>query len=283
MNIDNSDYYKKNRKRTLEDIQLILEKSKTKKKPEIDDFKNIFKESSDQITDSWKKGRKYSRTIFLQEAFGDQFPDNYLDFSLSIDVMVNILDDFLDENLSSEIKKNYVIEFLRNFSFYNYKETPKEIRDATALYMSKLITLAVSEKSFEENVKKLTNFDKIVDISIDLLKLRSMDIEIFTQIALIDNNDKQKEVIEISKLFRALNIFKKDIIDIPHDKENGMETIVTLVLDKDISFKKYTDRIFDEFIKEAKTLKEGKKNKIIENFYKMMIEDREEVNNILNK
>ncbi len=282
MNIDNSDYYKKNKKRTLEDIELILENSNTSKKPSLNIFKNIFKESSDQIINSWKKGRKYSRTMFLQKAFGDKFPNNYLDFSLSIDVMVNILDDFLDENLSQRVKKNYVIEFLRNFSFYNYKETPKELRDSTALYMSKLITLAISEKSLEEKVKNLTNFDEIVDISIDLLKLRSMDIEIFTEIALINNNeDKRKEIIKISKLFRAANIFKKDIVDISYDQKNGMETIVTLVLKKDISFEKYVNNILNEFVKEASAIANNEENRIITNFYKMIIKDKKEVNNIL--
>ncbi len=274
----NCEKYKIGVKETIEDVRKILNDLKMNKEPEISEFNGLFNQTKEEIIASWTSGRKYSRTSFLQKAFKEDFPEDYLQFSLSIDVMINILDDFLDEDLEEEKRRNYVIEFLRNFSFYNYKKVPEELRQSFGLYLSKLITLALSENVFESEIMSLSDFDKIVKMSVDLLKCRGMDIDIFTEIALVKKKDYRNEILEISRLFRGLNIFKKDILDISYDKENGMRSVVTIVSDKDenFNFQNYSKGVVDTIVKEADNISKNKSD-ILSNFYNMILEEKREI------
>ncbi|MGM0438821.1 MAG: hypothetical protein ACQEP3_00075 [Patescibacteria group bacterium] len=281
MKKENNSYYIKQKEETIRDVEQILKKLDISKKPQLNEFEDLFNQTTNEVVESWRTNRKYCRTVFIQKAFREKFPQDYLRFSLSIDVMVNILDDFLDEELSDKKKKNYVIEFLRNFSFYNYQNSPRELTREVGLYMNKLITLAFSEKQFQEQIKKFDNLKKIIDDSVDLLKLRSMDIDIFTKIALINIKQENEKIIRMSRLFRSLNILKKDIVDIPHDRKNNMESVVTIVLDKGINFDNYINKVTNKKIRQAKD-NLNKSNIILANFYKMIEEEKNDIDKLVN-
>ena len=253
----NSEIYKKEIQQSLEEVEDILSDLEINDWVEVEDFNRLFNRSSRDIISSWTSGRKYSRTVFAKKAFGDTFPDDLMVFSLSVDVMINILDDFLDENLTNTRKENYVIEFLRNFSIYNHMDIPEELRDSVGLYLNKLITLALSENIYENNLKNEEDLEKIASASVELLKCRGMDMDIFAEIALINHKENNEEIKKLFRIFRALNIFKKDILDISYDRDNGIKTVVIIALDKNFEFDEYTNLIIKNLEESSNnTLKE---------------------------
>ena len=275
---ENSKIYKKEVERNLDEIEKILEDVDMSSWVEGGDFKNLFDRSSRDIISSWTSGRKYSRTVFTKKAFGDTFPEDLIVFSLSIDVMINILDDLLDEELSSERKENYVIEFLRNFSIYNHENVPQELRNSVGLYLNKLITLALSESIYEKKLKQEKDFRKVVEKSVNLLECRGMDMDIFAEIALTTRHQKNvEEIKKLFRVFRALNIFKKDILDISYDMENEIDTVVILVMDKNISFIEYSDAVINKFAEKKDTISENIDDPIGEKISKMIETEEREI------
>ncbi|MFW6026246.1 MAG: hypothetical protein ACOCRX_07875 [Candidatus Woesearchaeota archaeon] len=276
MEVNNNKKYKNGTLKTLQQVEQIIKDLKIKKDIQIKQFEELFEKTSQEITTSWDVGRKYSRTLFMQKAFEDDFPEKYLNFSLAIDVMINILDDFFDEDLNEQRRKIYVIEFLRNFSFYSKKNPNEEIKELAGNYMIKLITLAFCEHDFEDEIKKSSDLKEIIDLSFSLLKTRSMDIDIFAEIALIENQENKEEIKSAARLFRSLNILKKDLIDIPYDKKNGIETAVTVVEKKDIPLQKYVKYLVSKIFEEVDWNRDSE-SRPLSNFYKMMEDEEDEI------
>lgn len=271
----NINIYRNQKERNIEEIKSIISSIEVSGEVPFDVFKDLFENSSEVIASSWESGRKYSRTTFVQGAFQEEFPEKYLEFSLVIDAMINILDDLFDEDLSSERKTIYIVEFLRNFAIYNQEEVPQEIRTLIGTYFNKLITLALSEKIYQEKIAKINDIDELSEKSVDLLMCRGMDIDIFIEIAMIGYNGDCDSIRRAGRIFRAMNIFKKDIVDIPYDLENNMQTVVTMVLSKkSISFEEYANNVMNLMFKEKEKIK---KNKIVNNFGEMMTSLRSEV------
>ena len=116
---NNCKIYQKSIKRNIFGVKTILENLGTKKEIPFSLYENLLNQSANMIISKWLSGRKYCRTHFAQKAFGKLYPAQYVQISLCIDAMVNILDDLLDEQLDKQAKMEYILEFLRIFSIYN--------------------------------------------------------------------------------------------------------------------------------------------------------------------
>ncbi|HCM36951.1 MAG: hypothetical protein A3J30_04190 [Candidatus Wildermuthbacteria bacterium RIFCSPLOWO2_02_FULL_47_9c] len=243
----NIQIYKKSAQENIKSIEAILRMLNTKNPP-IALYEKLLDQSSSLITSRWQSGRKYARTKFVQQAFGTLYPSPQTMISLSVDAMVNILDDLFDENLNKDAKAQYILEFLRVFALFSSK-AETEIQKFMGMYMNKLITLAAAEGFYKEQILQEKNIDAIMKHSADLLLCRGMDIDIFVRIALLKQRIGQpaKDSIQkIARVFRALNILKKDIGDITHDRENGIQTITVVVLEKSyINFNAYIKELID--------------------------------------
>jgi len=246
----NCDIYQKTIKTNIFEIKTILENLGMKKEIPLSLYENFLNQSANMVTSKWLSERKYCRTHFAQKALGKLYPDEYIQISLCIDAMINILDDLLDEQLNEQAKTEYILEFLRVFSIYNSKCPSKKIQKFLEKYFNKLITLAIAENFYQQKIIQEQNMSKIVKNSADLLLCRGMDIDIFIEISLLKlKNQKAVPIIkEMSKIFRAINILKKDIKDISHDRENNIETVVILVLSKDkTNFSIYINNLLNLF------------------------------------
>lgn len=244
----NTKIYNQGIKKNILGIKSILKKLKIKEQPPLSLYEDILNCSSSQITSKWLSGRKYCRTHFVQKMFGKLYPIKHTQSSLCIDAMVNILDDLLDEPLNKKSKAEYVIEFLRIFSIYNSEYTSKKNQKSIEKYFNKLITLAIAENFYQKQIIQEQNINKIVSKSIDLLICRGMDMDIFIEIALSEFKNKKamQNIKKISRIFRAINILKKDIKDIQHDQKNNIETVIILVLSKNkINFSVYIDNLLN--------------------------------------
>lgn len=283
--------YKKSVDKNLKDISSILEKLDIKNPEVILSCKKILNLSADNVINKWLSGRKYSRTVFVKQAFGKFYPKKYLEISMSIDAMINILDDLIDEKVDDKEKTLFILEFLRVYSLYNSENPKGKIQIALGHDFNKLISIAISEGIYQKMIAKEKNIEKIIEYSVQIFGCRGTDINIFNEIALTDvkNNNAAKKIKEIGRIFRAVNIFKKDIKDINYDKKMGMETIITFMSSrKDYNFLEYAERLLDQFLEKAKRIKYSARSldiryrAPIENYYKMIEKDRIKITKLLN-
>jgi len=282
--------YKKSVDTNLKDISSMLKKLNMKDPAIFSACKKILNLSADNVINKWLSGRKYSRTVFVKQAFGKFYPKKYIEISMSIDAMINILDDLIDEEIDDNEKTLFILEFLRVYSLYNSKNIKAKIQTAIGHDFNKLISLAVAEKVYQKMIAKEKDIKKIIEYSIQIFGCRGTDINIFNEIALTDakNNNVEKKIKEIGRIFRAINIFKKDVKDIDYDKKMGMKTIITLMCSrKDHNFLDYTERLLNRFLEKAERIKFSAKllnieyKTPIENYYKMIEKDKREIIKLL--
>lgn len=282
----NINLYQKKIRENIESIEKQLKNLEIEDEIPIDIYRNALKESAKQVTAKWSSGRKYCRTLFVQNAFGDLYPDKYTELSLFVDAMVNILDDFFDEELGKEVKGLYILEYLKLFSLFNFSEHSNRLKDDLGVYFNKLITLALAEDFYEKRIAKSNDLGDIVSDSAKLLLCRGMDIDIFTRIALLDSRakDSNDNLLKLARIFRALNIFKKDIKDLEHDRANGIQTVTVTVEDKGIDYKEYSKSLIENFHEEIGKLKKPRAERLkepFEKFKKMIKKEEKEILNLL--
>jgi hypothetical protein len=276
----NIDLYKKGVKQNIDNIKNILNDLGVSKRIPLSIYKEVLTKTVDQVAGKWESGRKYCRTHFIQKAFGKEYPQKLTELSLLIDAMVNILDDFFDEDLDRETKGQMLIEYSRVFSLFNYSCPNKKIQLSLGNYFNQLITLALAENLYQNRVLNSKDIDSIIEDSVELLLCRAMDIDVFTEIALMDFKNKKEvgNIKEAARIFRAINIFKKDIKDIDQDRKNNINTLILTVLDKKINLSKYSNSIVDKLtINIDSSVKDGKSKIILDNFKKMIKVEKNEI------
>ena len=285
------DLHKESLKNNLDEISKILKERGVRNESVLDSCNEILSLSCENIVKKWKNGKKYLRTSFVKEAFSNSYPENIIKTSIYIDTIINILDDLLDEKMDDNNKKLYVLEFLRVFSLYNYEYPTKEFQACLGKYFNKLISLAVTEDCYKNLIDRENNLDMVVKHSIEVLDCRSMDIDIFIELVILNDSlydDKNDNIIKIGRMFRAINIMKKDILDIEHDNKTGQESMVSKVSKRnDLDLSKYILSITDYYLNEAKKILSKKSLDgyavPVNNFYGMIERDRDEIINILTK
>lgn len=272
--------------RNFADINEILTDFNVDKKKLLPIYNNLLKKSSNNIVNKWLAQSKYIRTSFVLKAFSEAYPLEAFRMSVMIDAMVNMLDDLLDEKLSQEAKTMYILEYLRVFSNYSFFHPDRYILDVLGKYFNQLITLAIAEFEYLKNISKEKDKTKIIELSFKLLSLRSQDIDPFVLIP-IHFNKRVKEEIAIKRfrIFRAVNILKKDIVDEKHDITNGQLTLVTYMRKrKDYRFKDYIKDLTDRFrIEQERIFDKNYKNGeiIFQRLNKMLEEELLKINRLV--
>jgi len=269
--------YEKNLEQSVKQVDSVLKNIGVVERSVEDNYRKILIQSCSNITDKWKSGRKYARTSFIKEAYGSSYPEGVFKDSIFIDAMVNILDDLLDEDLKKNEKKLYVLEFLRIFASHNFELISSEAQALIGSYFYKLISLAIIENYYDNLLNSERDIEKLIGYSCKVLDCRSMDIDIFSDLALLNSdlvftNEEKSSLTKISRIFRALNIIKKDIDDMEHDKATGQESLILKVYTNNPNdFYKYVSRIVEHYKREAAfVLKNEQGNIIFVNFYNMI-------------
>jgi hypothetical protein len=241
-------------KNNLSDIKSFLTQTGLYSKSSLLEYEDILESTAKDITNKWKTGQKYVRTKFILEAFKDLYPNEVLRLSLFIDAQVNILDDLIDEELKPEEKVSYILEFLRIYSAHQVENSSTMMQIDLSKYFNKLISLAIAEKNILDDIKKQINLEEIINSSISLLSCRSYDIDIFTELPLdyIKKSEYKDKITKIARVFRSLNILKKDILDIESDMKKGQETVLTYMINKkEYSFNDYIKEITERYRSKA--------------------------------
>lgn len=195
-------------------------------------YKDILSKSMQVVTNNWRTQKKYCRTLFVMKILENEYSKKNLSTSINLDAMINILDDLFDENLDLQRRKLYILEYLRIFP--NFIETYNEdaSREQIASYFNKLITLAMAEQSYLNQIKSTSDLDEIIKTSAELLITRAMDIDVFANLGVSGkkwSGEQLKNYRNNIRIFRALNILKKDLLDIQDDLEKNQESLVTFI------------------------------------------------------
>jgi hypothetical protein len=218
-------------------------------------FSKVLQSSKNDLIEKWTSGKKYLRTLSVMKAF-PEYPMNSLSISISLDAMINIFDDLFDENLEKDIKNFYLVEIFRMLANYHYQEFNENLKYYVGNYFNKIIMIALLEKHFydlmmndKEERHLLTNAAYVYDI-------RSLDIDIFVEIPLLAANTIQSkdEILKVARIFRALELLKKDFLDVEYDLANGQETLFTMFWNRKIDLRNLISKLTDLYLERAKNI-----------------------------
>lgn len=236
-------------------------------------FKKILNISKNELTEKWKSGKKCIRTLSAVKAFPEYSMDS-LKLLISIDAIVNILDDLLDENLEEHVQNVYILEIIRILAYYHYQNTNDVLRYHIGNYFNKGIIIALLEKHFYDLIKNENRDKKLLEIAINVYNIRSLDIDIFIEIPLLASNTIQCKdvVLKVARIFRALELIKKDFLDVKHDLENGQETLFTMFWNRKNDLRKLISKLIDQYLDRANNVVFPEYSKIIVNNFILMSE-----------
>ncbi len=225
----------------------------------LEQIESLLSDSLENIAKKWEDNKKHARTELVMKGFSDDYPIKNLNISIMMDAMINILDDIYDENLEKNEKGLYIIEFLRVFATLNFEGLSGFMQDSIYKYFNRLITIPIAEKSIYKELISEDEYSKIITHSINLLNIRSVDVDFFVDAALDLSgfNDKENKLITNTfRKFRAINIFQKDINDVNHDIQSGQNTPVTFIWqNKKEKFKFFKEDIVEYYKKEMLQVK----------------------------
>lgn len=236
-------------------------------------FKKILNISKNELTEKWKSGKKCIRTLSAVKAFPEYSMDS-LKLLISIDAIVNILDDLLDENLEEHVQNVYILEIIRILAYYHYQNTNDVLRYHIGNYFNKGIIIALLEKHFYDLIKNENRDKKLLEIAINVYNIRSLDIDIFIEIPLLASNTIQCKdvVLKVARIFRALELIKKDFLDVEYDLEKGQETLFTMFWNRKNDLRKLISKLIDQYLDRANNVVFPEYSKIIVNNFILMSE-----------
>lgn len=219
----------------------------------IDQFREILLTSSKNLTSQWHTGRKVIRTG-IAKVLIPGYPDNVLRLSLSVDAMINLLDDLLDEIMEKEQTAMYILEIVRIFAIFNQLEAPPQLQRKIASYFNKCIGIVIPEIIYKEKIKAAEDFEQKVGISFQCYNAKSMVMDIFMELPLIELFDDRNvdKIVEFARIHRAVALINKDFNDLEHDKFNETETpLVLLSYEGEENLKRYMLTLMELYQKRA--------------------------------
>jgi hypothetical protein len=196
-----------------------------------EELSDVLNASAQNIISKWKNHKKTLRTKVIYDIIPN-YPEHLLKKSLLLDATVNILDDIYDETLTKEQTSIYIIELLRILSLFNQEDKFTSYSNEVSNYFNKLLCIATLEKIYKEKIEKSPTFDDVVKYSIECYNSKSMDIDIFIELPLLEmgvDSDRIGELVSLINVYRALYIIFKDISDLEHDKKNDIKTPIVII------------------------------------------------------
>lgn len=242
-------------------------------------FNKILQTSKNELIEKWRTGKKYLRTLTAIKAFPNYSSDS-LNLSISIDAIINILDDLLDENLEKQAKIFYIVEIIRTLANYHYQKSNEALRHCIGNYFNKCIMIALLEKHFYDLLRNTKENDYIIKYPTYIYDIRSVDIDVFIEIPLLASNTIQfkDDVLKVARTYRALELIKKDILDVEHDIDNGIDTIFTILWNRKNDLLSSVSNLTELYLERTrKTTGSEYSNIIIDNFISMSENEAKEI------
>lgn len=234
-------------------------------------FKETLQTSKNELVKKWRTGKKYLRTLAAVKAFPD-YPVDSLKISISIDAIINILDDLLDEKLEKRAKNYYIVEIIRTLANYHYQNNDEIIRLCIGNYFNKCMTIAILEKHFYDLVRNENREDELLKYLTYVYDIRSLDIDVFIEIPLLESNifHVKGDVLKAARSYRALELIKKDFLDVEHDGDSGIDTLFTILWDREGALLASVSSLTDQYLERIRNITGSEdSNEIVKNFVVM--------------
>lgn len=223
-------------------------------------FENLLNKSQEHLIEKWRTGKKYLRTVSASRAISN-YPKEVAELSLTLDATVNILDDLLDETLSKEAKGLYIVEIIRLMSNFVQLDFKKDMRSTIDSYYHKLISIAILEQVYYTGIKNsitgdVLNIDDALRNAKEVFNVRSTDMDIFLEIPLQHTGMEKRninEFVRLGRIFRSLNLIKKDLDDYEHDSSMEIDTIYTILSKNRIVLEEAVKWLVKSYVEDLKT------------------------------
>lgn len=252
-----TDLYSLTVKDNLKGIEAIVKQLQIMDTIPIEQFSSILNKTSQNLIDKWNMGRKSLRTEIAFKIIPN-YPTTVLKTSLTIDATINLLDDILDELMEKEERGLYIIELIRVLSIFNQQNISTEVQNKVSEYFNKILCIAIPEIIFKEKIKKAKDFNQRLHNSIQCYDCKSMDMDIFIELPLIEIFGNVKDidnVVALGRVHRAVCLVKKDLKDLKHDIKQNTETPIVVLSEVDKKeLMRYISRMIEFYKNESKKI-----------------------------
>lgn len=235
-------------------------------------FSNYLTLSSKSFTEKWNAEKKHLRTKYAIQAIPD-YPKNITILSVSIDSIINALDDLLDENLTKDEKALYIVEMIRVMSLKSLFNLSKDMAMAISNYFNKILLVAISEAVYTQVFEDEKDIMERFNCGALSYKSRSVDVDIFFDIPLIELGYSKKDIDTIMKAarsFRMVNLARKDLLDFEHDKENQNFNLLIMLYNDGVRIQNFIDHIYKTAKEDLPKSKDKKVAAILTNLESML-------------
>ncbi|MFH1445500.1 MAG: hypothetical protein ABIF08_03405 [Nanoarchaeota archaeon] len=277
--------YRETLLQTKKSLMEIIQNDIKMKDGNTEVFMSIVEQSMEGIINNWVSGKKYTRTLFMGQVMGDMYPQEAVELSLSVDSIINILDDILDENLDKNTNAAYIVEIIRILAVFTSKLSDETQRKSVENYFNKIISIAIGEQVYKNMIKNENNPEKIIDLITEVYACRSLDMDIFVELPLLEISLSPSDVsrmLVLGRHFRTLNLIKKDIDDIERDRIAETETGVTLSIEKGNPIE-ILRTITERVVADSKQINLDEQTHLADNFKKMIENEKQEINKRLER
>lgn len=233
-------------------------------------------QSTKNLTDKWRSQEKYIRTAYAMRAIPD-YPDEVKKLSIFLDANINLMDDILDENLSREEMALYLVELLRVLSIKDGYPMTQALKQKISDYFNKIIFVAISEGALFPQFSKQEK-SKLLAMILRSYFSRSIDMDLFLELPLHESGcDKENmnALIKAGRVFRVMNLAKKDFMDIEHDKEKNIINPVSVAMKKGISPQELIDYLYENTQSRIIPTKFKRNKEIMRNLQGMALEEKQ--------
>jgi hypothetical protein len=197
--------------------------------------------------------------------------------------LINNLDEIYDENLPQEKRRPHIVELIKEIG--KIVENPKmnkEQREIIGTYFDKILVVAAGEVIYSNQIESSKDEKTVLEYGKKYYDSRIIDMDAYIELPInklgykgIEKND----IVRAARNFRAINLIRKDMKDIPEDVQNGIKSLFTIVKKRGIEPRNYARKIANLYLEDFKNIKfkDERLEEIKNNFYKM---SREEMKNI---
>ncbi len=126
-------------------------------------------------------------------------------------------------------------------------------------YFSKILCVAVSEMHYSKKMQNAEKTDELIQHAISCYNYRAYDVDIFFEIPMLVLYGKiDGRIIDLARIFRAVNLIVKDWNDLEHDLKNETLTpVVIIAMNHPENAKNYIMDILEHYHSEINKVLEG--------------------------
>jgi hypothetical protein len=267
------------------DYLLEFEKKLSKDSNINEAFLEYLTLSSKSFTEKWKAEKKHLRTRYAIQAIPD-YPKNITLLSVSIDSIINALDDLLDETLTKDEKALYIVEMIRVMSLKSLFNLSKEMAGAISDYFNKILLVAISEAVYKQVFEKEKDIIERFNCGALSYKSRSIDVDIFFDIPLIELGYSKKDIdiiMNAARSFRVMNLASKDLLDFEHDKKNQNFNLLIMLYNDGVRIQNFIDYLYKSAKEDFPKSKDKRVAEILANLENMLETEKKKFDEALLK